>query len=413
MRDAGSISIPTKLLATGVACALAVVVCGTAASVVVASEATNKLTSITDTRKHYAARRNAADAFRDHGATALLIDSLLAPLGPLPRATASDVAAITTLNSVRNPGSPVWDVAASVGTPGDLPKFRPRQSPLAGWIDSANTEWLAGAAADTASAWLPIFRRFARSQPQPALWGYRAGLPGVRDFRDLPIRSFGTMRTLFAMNEGAGVLALRNKRYEEAAERALENISASRHFIEQPILFDALVGRIQFNSGIHLLMLAAERRGDSLTLHMARRLDSASKRSFPGPRHLTVDETDASAHAAEKVVGNRALHPAYRIEAMASIILGGCRNTPEVVLGFKGSRRESLERAVQSVSDIPRGKELARQYARFLDYASSSEHAEREPPRGSILDRSELMKLFSWVVPPGVRARASLCLEQG
>ena len=391
---------------------MAIVVCGTAASVVVASEATGKLTAVTNTRKHFAARKQAADAFRDHGATALLIDSLLVPLGPRPQARLSDVAAITALNNVGRAQNPVWEVSPLVPMPGDLPKFRSRRS-LTAWVDSADATWLVEAVADTSSPWIPIFRRFARSQPLPSLWGYRAGLPGVQDTRDLPIRSFAVMRTLFAMNEGAGVLALRSGQYAAARERALENISASRHFMEQPILIDALVGRIQFNAGIHLLMLAAERSGDSLTLNMARGLDSASKRSFPGPRHLMVDETDASSHAAEMVVGNRALHPAYRIEAIASIILGGCRKTPEVVLGFKGSRRESLERAVESVSDIPRGKELAQQYVRFFDYAMSNAQADVAPQRGTLLDRSDLLKLFSWMVPPGVRARASLCLEQG
>lgn len=415
MRQAGStISIPTKLLATGVACALAVVVCGTAASVVVASDATRRLRTYSDARKEVSLKYSANKPFRDVGPTARLIDSLLAPLGIHGQASPLDVAVITSLNNLGKSKSVVWDVTPIAEGVGPVPEPHRQRPRLERAFDTTlSPSWIAAAATDTATPWLPLFRRWARSNPLPSLWGYRLGLPGVRDARDLPIRSYSLFRSLFQINEEAGVLALQQGRNEVAAERALENISASRHFLEQPIIIDALVGRSQFRRGLRLLSLAAAGMNDSATLRIASRLDTAAKNFVFGPRQLVAESEDPNSRAAEQVIANLAIHPSFRIEALSSIVMGGCRNTPEIVLGFKESRREAMLRAVQTVSDIPRGSELARQYTKYLEYAMSSEHADVEPVKGSVLDRNELLKLFSWIIPPGVRARAKLCLEQG
>lgn len=415
MRQAGStISIPTKLLATGVACALAVVVCGTAASVVVASEASGKVTRRSDSQRVVAQRFSPEDSFRDQGATTALLDSLLAPLGVRTKARLLDIATLNALNNQGRFASPVWETSPVAQSPGALPTVHQRRAMLKTRVDTTlDSAWRAVAERDTASPWMPVFRRWARSQPLPSLWGYRPGLPGVRDARDLPLRSSMLTGTLFRTNEEAGILALRSGQNAEATERALENISASRHLLEQPVMLDALVGRMWFRRGIALLTLAAGETRDTVTLQQARRLEAAARKFDIGARYLTATEADPRSRAAESVVANRQLHPAFRIEAMGPIILGGCRNTHEIVLGFSSSRRASMDRAIASVSDIPRGTELAQQYARFLEYAMSSEHEELEPPRGSILDRNELLKLFSWIVPPGVRRRAGLCLGQG
>lgn len=414
MRQAGStISIPTKLLATGVACALAVVVCGTAASVVVASEASSKQKAWSRGARQMVAARGSAQPFRDLGAQAALLDSIVAPLGVAQVASPLDVATLIAFSSAESRQNPVWDVSPLTPSLGAPPRAMGRPGGFKFVFDSLSPDWIASAAADTANTWMPLFRRLARSKPLPALWGYRNGLPGLEAGDYLPQRSYKLTAALFSANEGGGVLALRAGRFQEAAERARENIAASRHFIEQPNRFDAQIGHHRLRRGVMLLALAAQRSGDSATIHLAARLDSAVKPFDIFPRFLVDELEDPNSRTANEVIANKTLHPALRISAMSSIVLGGCRNTPEVVLGFSATRHEALNRAVEAVSDIPRGRELAQLHARRLEHMMSKVDAVGDPPRGSVLDRNELLKLFSWIIPPGVRARAKLCLEQG
>ncbi|MEO7360587.1 MAG: hypothetical protein ABI120_09660 [Gemmatimonadaceae bacterium] len=257
MPSAGrNISIPTKLLATGVACALAIVVCGTAATVVVASNVKNMLGNPARAlvlTPGYRANSAPERSFEDAGATARTLDSLIAPLGavhPVPAPTLASPASLRTDPSKRTGG----------------------------------------------------------------------------------------------------------------ASRSYANLS-----VAVPEVIKLLVEH----------------------------------------------ESDAGSRAAEEFAANRDIHPSLRVKSLSTIALGGCRNLPELVFGFSAKRRDAMARAVANIQDIDRGAELGARQQQFLEYAMKLHEA---PPRASpksIPGRSALLSAFSWIVPPGVQARAALCLEQG
>lgn len=416
MPSAGTpISIPTKLLATGVACALALVVCGTAATVIVASDVTNRVGQGSRAGQLAATDASASGTFRDVGATAHALDSLLRPLGELKPADPATVALFGAFNNDQG-ANQVW-ARPPEGTdlPGPVPKaFHARQR-IANGLDSLSPAQLAEAAESIREPWLPAFRSWARSSPQPALWGYQDGLPGSADARGLSLRSFGPWRSLFAANEYASLLALRVGKSDEAMQHALENISASRHFIEQPVMIDALVGRMYLQRGLQLAALVARSTGDTATAHRALRLDSAARNfiSAANLQFVTQGGADISSHVAEQFIASQTLHPALRVDAMRTITTGGCRHLPEIVFGFSDGRRSALQRASASLSDVNRANELVAREQRYLDHMMALENAPDSLPPTSILERSAVLNAFSWIVPPGVRARAALCLRQG
>lgn len=129
-------------------------------------------------------------------------------------------------------------------------------------------------------------------------------------------------------------------------------------------------------------------------------------------RRLATEEVNPHSRAAETFAADTTQHPALRVEALGAIALGGCRNLPEVVFGFNTLRREAMVRAVANLSDIDGGAEAGARYLQFLDYAMSLREAHGVPPQGTVLDRNVLLNAFAWIVPPGVRARAFLCLHQ-
>lgn len=418
MPPAGSsISIPTKLLATGVACALAIVVCGTAATVMVASDVTNKVGGadrkgpFTNASPDLGAR----DSFRDAGATAGAIDSLLRPLGDPAAVDTTGVAVIAAFNADQAQ-NPIWETAPEARPlPGPVPKSIFARRQIANGLDSLTPAELAEVSGALKEPWLPTFRAWARTTRQPALWGYRRGLPGGTDARGLPSRSFGPWRSLFAANEYASLLALRDGHSQEAMQHALENIAAARHFIEQPVMIDALVGRLYLQRGLQLVALVANSTRDTITAQRALRLDSAAHHfvSASSVRVLAQRSADPSSVLAEQFIANRDIHPALRIDAMRTITAGGCRSLPEVVFGFSEARREALGRASNSISDIDRGNELAEREQRLLAQMMNIDSVPDSLPASSILERSAILNAFAWIVPPGVRARAALCLRQG
>lgn len=418
MPSAGSsISIPTKLLATGVACALAIVVCGTAATVMVASDVTNKVGGAN--RKglfeNGPPNLSAQGSFRDTGATALAIDSLLAPLSASLEAGTSSVALVAAFNGDQA-SNPIWEALPDArALPGPLPKTFFARRRVADALDSLTPSELAEVSEGLKEPWLPTFRAWARTSHLATLWGYREGLPGQADVRGLPMRSFGPWRSLFGANEYASLLALRDGRRQDAMQRALENVAAARHFIEQPVMIDALVGRRYLQRGLQLVALVANSAGDSATAHRALSLDSAARKFVDASSldYLTQRSGDPSSRLTEQFIANRDVHPALRVDAVRTITAGGCRNLPEIVFGFSEERRTALDRAAASLSDIDRGDELVAREQRLLAYMMNVDIAPDSLPVSSILERSAILNAFAWIVPPGVRARAALCLQQG
>ncbi len=418
MRPAGqSISIPTKLLATGVACAVALLVCGTAATVVVAADVTNTLQSPERSKllaRAYRSSSGPGEAFRDIGATARTLDSLLAPLGPPLPADSTVLASLFALNSDRSK-SDVWNSAPMAALPAPIPDVGHRRLAIPLRADSLAGMDLAEFRAAARDPWLPLFRQWARGPRQPALWGYRPGLPGVSNIRDLPTRSLGPWRVLFAENEFASVLALHDGNSSLALQHARENVAAARHFVEQPIVIDALIGRVLLRRSLTVLASIATSAHDTTTANQARQLHAALQ-NYPGNFNLKLlleQESNANSHATEDFVANQLVHPSLRVESLSTIALGGCHNLPELMFGFSEKRREAMHRAVANIRDIDRGAELGAKYQQYLEYALSNRTAPPTELPQSILGRSAILSAFAWIVPPGVRARAALCIEQG
>lgn len=405
-----NVSIPTKLLATGLALAVTVVVCGTAATIVASSQLATKPEPLADAPN---LRQIERTVFRDASESGLLIDSLVAPLGAARSAAPEDVALLTGLFATRAAHGSAWDAVSPSSFPS--PPLAPaiRTLPVRFGLDSLKPSELAAAVADTASPWLPVFRRWARSRPLPPLWGYRAGLPGVTTLSDLPERDFGAMRALFAANDLAALLALRSGHATIAMERARENLSASRHFLEQPLLYDAVIGRHFLHRAAELLALSADAAGDSAVNRQARRLDVAAARFDNSlTRWLQQEEANPRTSSAVDIAANRNLPPSIRIEAVAPIVTGGCRNTREVVFGFSESRADAVQRAGRALADIPRSGELIALYRRQLDMIAL-EPEQHLPAGGKQSVELAALGALDWIVPPGVRARIALCNAWG
>lgn len=141
--------------------------------------------------------------------------------------------------------------------------------------------------------------------------------------------------------------------------------------------------------------------------------DSGARYATAFGRDLANEEASPDSRAAETFAADTTQHPRLRVDALGAIALGGCRNLPEVVFGFSPLRRAAMARAVANLSDIDHGPELGARYVQFLDYAMTLGNAPGAPPPGSVLDRNGLLNALAWIVPPGVRARAFLCVQHG
>jgi hypothetical protein len=412
MPDSGTnVSTSTKLLASGLALAVALVVCATAATVTLSSEISRKRDRTASAPDITALER---ETFRDRGTTAALIDSLLAPLGPLPDAPPELVAAVAAFVADDTMPARVWEASASdvLTAPRHLAPW-PMLSIEAALTSMSPTQ-LVEAAADTNSHEATVFRRWARSRPLPPMWGYRAGLPGVQNIAELPGRNPAYLRALFATNDDATLLLLRDGNNVAAMDRARESLAASRHLLEQPRLTDALLGARFARRAAQLLAVAAARSNDSATTAQATRLDSLAEHSHPDVRQwIAQEQADANSTVAVQVSSNKELMPALRIEAMYPIVMGGCRNIREVVFGFSNARRNALNRAALAVEDIPRSGELAAMYQSLFDALTRDAEVQAQKLRATTGSKSRHTVNMDWIVPPSVRARIALCNAWG
>ncbi|MEP6834614.1 MAG: hypothetical protein ABJB74_14560 [Gemmatimonas sp.] len=416
MRPAGpSISIPTKLLATAVACAAALVVCGTAATVVVAAAVTNKLNpKRAEIVAAYRGNSVPGHAFRDIGSTALALDSLVAPLGPVRTLSSTVVASLAALN-LDSSNIQLGQSGSRLALPGPVPDVLHQRPKLSLTADSLRLIDPSAIRAATRDPWLPLFREWARAPRQPALWSHSAGLPAPTVIVETPLRTVGPWRVLFAENEFSALLALREGDRVAAMERARENVAAARNFIEQPIVIDAVIGRIFLRRSLKVLAFVASSSGDSTTARQASRLDTAATNFLGTFNRLSLleDESNANSQSSETFAANRSMHPSLRIESLSTITWGGCHNLPELVFGFNEKRRAAMKRAVANVRDIDRGTELGARQEKLLEYVMDLRNGREADALKSIFGRGTLLSAFSWIVPPGVRARAAVCLEQG
>ncbi len=374
-----------KLLLSTVLVVAAALTTGTAASVFVASDS---------------ARRSAQgglppelslDAHRRTAAIHALQDSLLLPLGPLPALDAATLRSVVALTQ-------------HAGRPGETPAAAVWTVPPTAASDSLS------------SAAYVMLRRWARSAPLEALWGYREGLGDPANPWVIPGRAWPLLMRYAKHNTQEADSALVHGAPEAAMERARETIAAARHFADQPTAADMLVGRALLMDGADLLARAA-RQGDAPTIvSQARRLSQLAQANYalaqPERASLNAMAVDPADGRLEQIAADRSLPHAWRLAALDAVVVGACLRTREVLLGATEDRRKLLAQMGVGVADIPRAGELVPVYRRALDAfdiegLASHLNALHRPDGGRATNRVETP--MQWLVPAGVRHRYAFC----
>jgi hypothetical protein len=406
---------PTVILATLAAVAIALAVCATAATVIVASDVTKErerarqqqvtaLLSIEQARASLAIAPSLREA----------IDSLVAPLAPFTAADSATIALMTShwgnrASERRDP----FAVPADLDLPADVPTVTAADLARAlgalGGDSVADRALVARVLADTATSWLASWRRFARSTPLPAFWGYRDHRPGVATLERLPRRSYTGVRLLAQLNELAGRAALERGDAEAALVRGLENAAASRHYLDSPILADFLVGRVFAVGASRLVGDAARALGDEATRARAQSLlalASPAGGSFLALRRAA--EHDAASPAgtlAWELFDDDKLPFAVRVEILYATITGACNHTREVLFGFDPERERRLVDVATRHGDHPVMGPL-------LGLLPETARRVRETP-AALLPPSvwPTAGMLDALLPEAVAARAVLCRQ--
>lgn len=364
---------PTVILATLAAVAIALAVFATAATVIVASDATRQHSALSASagRVPLPSPTVARGQLYEVQTLPALVDSMVRRLGALPVADSVDIALMSRLwladdgADLRAPTRAVWLRVPDSLLPLNAPSVdaariarvlayaRANGTTLNDSLESDFTR----AAPDTLTEWLGRWRRFARSQPLPPLWGYRPGLPGVRSAFDMPTRDVEGLVALAELNELSGWLASRAGHDDQAIARGLENLSASRHHLESPLLLDLLAGLRMAASGAHVVATAAARLGDSTLVaqaHEVLRRTDAKALSFLALRAEALrDAADPATPVTMELFEDEKLPFAVRVEILYATIAGSCRSTREVLFGVAPQRQATLELLATRWRDDP------------------------------------------------------------
>jgi hypothetical protein len=405
---------PTVILATLAAIAIVLAVFATAATVIVASDVTREREQLQ--QRGAVATIPLAEARASLAVSASLrgvVDSLVAPLGPFEAADSQTVALMVHQWDSSQPLHAVFMRPAAAQRPTDPPRTTSDQIAAllrAARGDSAlDAATLALAVADTGSSWLGVWRRFARSAPLPAMWGYRDGLPGVESTFDLPLRRFRGARQLMQLNELAGRLALRAGDHASATQRGLENVAASRHYLDSPIIVDFLVGRSIALDGARLVADAARAAGDTRQLARAEELERLATNNASSllalQRAAERDAASPSGTLAMELFDDDKLPFAVRVEILYANVLGGCGHTREVLFGFSPERESRLAALAAKHRDHPAFGpmlELIPRAARRVREAPTSLLSPDVWPSAGVLDV---------LLPESVAARTVLCQQ--
>jgi hypothetical protein len=401
---------PSVILATLAAIAIALAVCATAATVIVASDVTRERERV---QEHGAVASisvsEAREALSTMPSLRATIDSLTASLAPFAPADSLTIALMTVQ----------WDSRPAqhraVFAPSRL-EVHPDAAPASSLSDlndavlalrgerALDSALLNPVLADTASAWLDVWRRFARSAPLPPLWGYRDGLPGVSSSFDLPIRGYTGVRHLQLLNEAAGRVALSRGDARTALLRAQENVAATRHYLDSPLLTDFAFGRSIAVQASRLIADAARALGDSATLALAAslaQLAANSSASFLAlNRAAERDAASPSGTLAMELFDDDKLPFAVRVE-----ILYACGHTREVLFGFAPEREQRLATLAAQHRDHPA-------FGPLLGLMPAAARQVRENPV-SLLEPGvwPTAGALDGVLPDAVAARAVLCQQ--
>lgn len=403
---------PAVILATLAAIAIGLAVCATAATVIVASDVTRE-------RGRSAALRGASATQSVEDARGMLeelqgmgamVDALVSPLEPFPTPDSVNTALMVHLWSGERSAHPAWARLPKGFVPADTPVVRStRLYSLASdtTLDEAN---LASTATDTLSPWLAIWRQHARSAPLPPMWGYRDKLPGVRSAFDLPTRHVSGIRTLLMLNELAGRLALRSGDAASARQRGLENLAASRHYLNSPFILDFSVGKLMVLRGARLLADASDLLGDRDVAARARALE---RLATPGLMAMSVlsreaerDAADPNSPMAMELFDDEKLPFAVRVEVLYAVVRGACTHTREVIFGFEPRREQQLSALAARHREHP-------VLGPVLGLMPGAAQRLRENPQSVIPPGLfPTSGTFDFLLPEAVAARAVACQSQ-
>ena len=328
------------------------------------------------------ARALSADAGHHWEPVRALADSLAAPLGP---ATPLDSATLAQM-------------VALVSSPAD------------------SATWIAHPIADTSlAAAMPVFRRWARAEPLPAFWGLRAGFPGLRDSRGLPMPRLSLIKQLWRASEADADSALLRGDTATALQRAREIIAGSRHLAWQPRPIDALVGRVMLADGAKLLARSAL-QADQPSLHSAAlRLQQLTQAMQPvGAGLWQLPGGEANEARLRDIARDRAMHPAARLVAIERMIALSCLTTRDVLFGPSAVRRTNVVAMIREASDIPRLAELRPAFLRTLTTLDETPELFMTAPNANgATNESAMQSLLRLVVPRKVQARIDACRYAG
>jgi len=339
---------PSVILATLAAIAIGLAVCATAATVIVASDVTREreraaVLRDASTPQSLGDARAQLEGLQSMGS---LIDSLVASLAPFSDADSVNTALMVHLWTGQRNSHPVWERLPKGVLPAGTPVVQNARLNVLASDTTLDSEFLSRSASDTLSPWLAIWRQHARSAPLPPMWGYRDKLPGVASALDLPSRHVSGIRTLVMLNELAGRLALRAGDAASAAERGLENVAASRHYLDSPFMLDFAVGKMMVLRGSRLVAEAAELAGHRDVAMRARELE---RLATPGllafrvlSREADRDAADPNSPMAMELFDDEKLPFAVRVEVLYAVVRGACNHTREVIFGFAPERQQQL-----------------------------------------------------------------------
>ena len=362
-----------RQFATLVTLALLVLLTGTAASVIVAGDTPRRVAGMSPSPAFE------LDAYRTRNAIRNSLDSLVAPLGPPVPIDESDLGRIIALTRSRT-GDQIWINIGSTAQPDDTGD-------------------------------LALFRRFARANPLPALWGYREGLPSARLARHLPARRLQVIRKLHDANEKVADSLLMAGNAAQALVHARENLAVARHYLDEPLVMDVVNGRALMLDAAALLQRAAHQADEPSIVTAAKEFQSLVKGSFAAPpvfSRLYRYGRDARSRQLLSLASDRSVHASLRLASLQGVVEGACLNTREMLFGIGEDRRRLFEQVADAIGDIPRAKELIPLYRRdmlqFDNGTMDSLAAAGYSPR-ALSSRSAFEKL----VPNRVRARAAYC----
>lgn len=414
MTSTHSAARPTVILATLAAIAIALAVCATAATVIVASDVTRERERVQEAGAVASVSvSEAREALATMPSLRATVDSLAAPLAPFAPADSFTIALMTVQwdsrpaqhRAVFAPSRAEAHPAAPASSLSDLNDV---VLALRGERES-DPVLRARILADTITPWLDIWRRFARSAPLPPLWGYREELPGVTSSFDLPIRGYDGVRYLQLLNEAAGRVALQQGDARTALRRAQENVAATRHYLDSPLLSDFTFGRSVAVQASRLIADAARALGDSATLSLARSLEQLAANGSASflalNRAAERDAASPSGTLAMELFDDEKLPFAVRVEILYATIAGACGHTREVLFGFAPEREQRLAELAARHGDHPT-------FGPMLRLMPAAARRVRENPTSLLSpDVWPTAGALDGLLPETVAARAVLCQQ--